>query len=233
MMTGTLGWLAVAAAAFVASHVVLSAAPLRAPLIARLGEKPFLGLYSVVSLVLFGWMIAAFAAAERVDLWVPPMGLRLLAAAIILVAFVFIVAGLTGPNPTAVGQERSIAAPPGGILAVTRHPMMWGIVLWGIAHLLASGDARGMIVFTAMIVLALAGMAHIEARKKASLGSAWETFAARTSLVPFAAIVSGRARFSLAEIGWGRLGLALVIYIGFLYGHRLMFGVAPIPWFSA
>lgn len=232
-MTGSLGSLVAAAAAFVASHVVLSAAPLRASLVARLGERPFLGFYSAVSLILFGWMIAAFAAAERVDLWVPPMGLRLVAAAVVLIAFVFIVAGLTAPNPTAVGQERAISAPPGGILAVTRHPMMWGIVLWGVAHLLGSGDARGMIVFTAMIVLALAGMAHIEFRKKAALGSAWETFAARTSLVPFAAIVSGRARFNLAGIGWGRLGFALAIYIGFLYGHRLMFGVAPIPWFSA
>lgn len=232
-MTGSLGSLVAAAAAFVASHVVLSAAPLRASLVARLGERPFLGLYSAVSLILFGWMIAAFAAAERIDLWVPPMGLRLVAAAIVLFAFVFIVAGVTAPNPTAVGQERAIAAPPGGILAVTRHPMMWGIVLWGIAHLLGSGDARGMIVFAAMIVLALAGMAHIEARKKAALGSAWEGFAARTSLVPFAAIASGRSRFSLAEIGWGRLGLALAAYAGFLYGHRLIFGVAPIPWFSA
>lgn len=232
-MTGTLEMLAAATVVFVVSHVALSAAPVRGPTVARLGERPFQILYSVVSLVLFGWMIAAFAAAPRLDLWVPPMALRLLAAAIMLAAFVLVVAGMTAPNPTAVGQERAIRAQPGGIIAVTRHPMMWGIVLWGIAHLLANGDARGIIVFAGMIVLAAAGMAHLEARKKAAMGSAWDAFAARTSLMPFAAIAAGRARLSLAEIGWWRIGLALMIYGGFLYGHRLLFGVAPIPWFSA
>jgi uncharacterized membrane protein len=229
-MTGSLGALAAATALFVVSHMALSSAPLRGPLAARLGEWPFRALYSTVSLVLLGWMIAAFAAAPRLDLWTPPVALRLVAAAIVLAAFVLVVCGLTAPNPTAVGQERTIVMTPRGILNITRHPMMWGIVLWGIAHLLASGDACGIIVFAGMIVLALAGMAHIERRKKASLGPAWDTFAARTSIVPFAA---GRARLNVAEIGWWRVGLAFLAYAGFLYGHRLLFGVAPIPWFSA
>jgi uncharacterized membrane protein len=232
-MTGSLEMLAAAVAAFVVSHLALSAAPLRGPAIVRLGEWPFRILYSAVSLVLFGWMIAAFAAAPRLDLWAPPAPLRLLAAAIVLAAFILVVAGVTAPNPTAVGQERAIAAQPGGILSVTRHPMMWGIVLWGFAHLLASGDARGIILFAGMVVLALAGMAHLDARKKAAMGSAWDAFAARTSLMPFAAIAAGRARLNPAEIGWWRIGLAFAAYGGFLYGHRLFFGVAPIPWFSA
>ena len=225
--------LAAAVAAFVVSHLALSAVPLRAPAVARLGEWPFRILYSTISLVLFGGMIAAFVSAPRLDLWTPPSALRLVAAAIVLVAFVLVVGGLTAPNPTAVGQERAITARPGGILAVTRHPMMWGIVLWGIAHLLASGDARGMIVFAGMVALAAAGMAHLEARKKAAMGAAWDAFAALTSLWPFAAIAAGRARLNFAEIGWWRIGLAFVVFAGFLYGHRIMFGVAPIAWFSA
>ncbi|MEK7246801.1 MAG: NnrU family protein [Pseudomonadota bacterium] len=232
-MTGSLGELAAATAAFVASHIALSAAPLRGQVVARIGEWPFRIIYSTVSLALFGWMIAAFAAAPRLDLWTPPSALRLLAAAIVLIAFVLVVAGVTAPNPTAVGQERAMTAPPGGILAVTRHPMMWGILLWGIAHLLASGDARGIIVFAGMIVLAAAGMAHLDIRKKAAMGAAWEAFAARTSVWPFAAITAGRARLNIAELGWGRIGLVLAVYAGLLYSHRILFGVAPIPWFSA
>lgn len=232
-MTESLGMLAVAVAAFVVSHLALSAAPLRAPVVARVGEWPFRILYSSISLVLFGGMIAAFVAAPRLDLWIPPSSLRLVAAVIVLVAFVLVVGGLTAPNPTAVGQERAITAQPGGILAITRHPMMWGIVLWGVAHLLASGDARGMIVFAGMGALAAAGMAHLEARKKAAMGATWDAFAARTSLWPFAAIAAGRARLNFAEIGWWRIGLALVVFVGFLYGHRILFGVAPITWFSA
>ncbi|MCC7016547.1 MAG: NnrU protein [Rhodospirillales bacterium] len=230
---GSLGMLAAAVAVFVVSHLALSAAPLRGSAVARIGEWPFRILYSTVSLALFGWMFAAFAAAPRLDLWSPPSILRLLAAAIVLFAFVLAVAGATASNPTAVGQERAMAAPPSGILAVTRHPMMWGIVLWGIAHLLANGDARGMIVFAGMIILAVVGMAHLEARKKAAMGATWDAFAARTSVWPFAAVVAGRARLSIAGIGWSRIGLALAVYVGLLYAHRILFGVAPIPWFSA
>jgi uncharacterized membrane protein len=125
-----------------------------------------------------------------------------------------------------------MAAPPSGILAVTRHPMMWGIVLWGFGHLLASGDARGIVLFSGMIALAAAGMAHLEVRKKAAMGATWDAFAARTSLWPFAAIAAGRARLNIAELGW-RIGLALAVYGGLLYAHRILFGVAPIPGFSA
>ena len=232
-MTGSLGMLAVAVAVFVVSHIALSVAPLRGPAVARIGEWPFRIVYSTVALGLFGWIVVAFAAAPRLDLWTPPSALRLLAAAVVLVAFILVVGGLTAPNPTAVGQERAMAAPPTGILAVTRHPMMWGIVLWGIAHLLANGDARGIIVFLGMIALAAAGMAHLETRKKAAMGATWEAFAARTSVWPFAAIAAGRARLNVAEIGWGRIGLALAAYAGLLYAHRILFGVAPIPWFSA
>jgi uncharacterized membrane protein len=225
--------LAAAVAVFVVSHLALSAAPLRGPVVARIGEWPFRILYSTVSLVLFAWIVAAFAAAPRLDLWTPSSALRLFAAAIVLFAFVFIVAGATAPNPTAVGQERAMTAPPGGILVVTRHPMMWGIVLWGIAHLLANGDARGIVVFSGMIVLAAAGMAHLEARKRAAMGATWDAFAARTSVWPFAAIAAGQARLNMAELGWGRIMLALAVYAGLLYAHRILFGVAPIPWFSA
>ena len=232
-MTGSLGMLATAVAVFVVSHLALSAAPLRGPAVARVGEWPFRIIYSTISLALFGWIVIAFAAAPKLDLWTPPSVLRLFAAAIVLVAFVLVVGGLTAPNPTAVGQERAMAAPPTGILAVTRHPMMWGIVLWGIAHLMANGDARGIIVFSGMIALAAAGMVHLEARKKAAMGATWEAFAARTSVWPFAAIAAGRARLNVAELGWGRIGLALAVYAGLLYAHRILFGVAPIPWFSA
>ncbi len=232
-MTDSLGMLAIPTAAFVVSHMVLSATPVRAPLVARFGPWPFRVVYSTIAMLLFGWMVAAFAAASRFELWHPPAILRLAAAAVMPVAFFFVVAGMTSRNPTAVGQEKAIEAAPRGIIAVTRHPALWGILLWGIAHVLANGDARGLVLFLGMIVLAAAGMAHMDARKKTEMGPAWDTFATRTSTVPFAAAVAGRVRIVFAEIGWGRVALALALYGGFLYVHGLLFGVAPIPWFSA
>jgi len=232
-MTGSLGSLAIATAAFVVSHFVLSALPVRGPMIARLGEWPFRILYSTVSLLLFVWMLAAFAAVDRHEIWHPPALTRLIALLLMLAAFFMVVSGMTTRNPTAVGQEKAIAMRPVGIIAVTRHPSMWGFLLWAVAHLLANGDARGMIVFAGMGILAGIGMMHIDWRKKATQGEAWNDFAARTSLVPFAAIVAERTRLDLREIGWGRAALAAVLYMAFLYAHRPIFGVAPLPWFSA
>ena len=54
-----------ACALFVGSHFLLSH-PLRAPLVGRMGEKGFLGLYSLVALVSFGWMAWAY---RRVEAW--------------------------------------------------------------------------------------------------------------------------------------------------------------------
>ena len=54
-MTG-IGMLTLASATFVGTHFLMSH-PLRAPLIARLGEKGFAGIYSLVALITFGWMI--------------------------------------------------------------------------------------------------------------------------------------------------------------------------------
>ena len=232
-MTDSLATLVIATATFVVSHMVLSMRPVRASLVARFGPWPFRIGYSAIAALFLGWMVAAFATAPRLDLWQPPAALRLVAAVVMPVAFFFVVAGMTSRNPTAVGQEEAVKLAPKGIIAVTRHPAMWGILLWGIAHVLANGDARGLIVFGGMIILAAAGMAHMDFRKRTEMGPDWAPFAARTSVFPFAAAIAGRVRIVLADIGWGRAALALALYGGFLYTHRLLFGVAPMPLFSA
>jgi uncharacterized membrane protein len=46
--------------------------------------------------------------------------------------------------------------------------------------------------------------------------------------VPFAAIAGGRSSLDVAAIGWWRIGLALLLYVVFLFLHRPLFGVAPV-----
>jgi uncharacterized membrane protein len=61
------------------------------------------------------------------------------------------------------------------------------------------------------------------------LGSAWEPFAAQTSIVPFAAITVGRNRFIPGEIGFWRWSIALLVYALMLGGHAPVIGVSPFP----
>jgi uncharacterized membrane protein len=230
-MTGSLWHLALAVGLFVGSHFLLSSPPIRRPLAGRLGERPFVAAYSTLALLLFVWVLRAYGDAPLVDVWEPGTGLRHLALAVMPFACVLVVAGLTTRNPTTVGADtRAIAARgPAGIFTVTRHPMMWGFSLWGVAHLLANGDAAGILLFGGMTVLAAAGALAIDAKKRATLGDSWAAYEAGTSFVPLAAAVGGRARVSLAEIGWWRLALGFALYALLLWGHGSLFGVAVWP----
>ena len=119
--------------------------------------------------------------------------------------------------------------PPMGIQKVTRHPILWAIALWAALHLTANGDLAAVIFFGGLLVMSLGGMVHMEARKRAEPGDAWTRFADQSSLVPFAGIIAGRLRVSLAEIGWSRIAAGLILYLVFLFGHRVVIDVPLLP----
>lgn len=128
-----------------------------------------------------------------------------------------------------VRQELALKSeePARGILRVTRHPMMWAFALGAAVHLLARGDAASLIFFGSFFVLALSGTALIDARKADTLGEDWTRFAAVTSNIPFWAIVEGRNRFRLDEIGWTKILTGLVLYAAFFALHPFLFGARP------
>lgn len=229
-MTGSLGALAIATMLFIASHLLLSYPPLRAPLVARFGEAGFRSLYSVLSLALLTWVALAYRDAPVVDAFLPPIGLQHLSLLIMPFACIFLVAGLTTANPSAIGGDRDFLNDgPIGILKITRHPVMWGFALWGIAHLLANGDVASLILFGGITLLALGGAWAQDTKKRLQFGEAWRAFAARTSFVPFAALIAKRNRMDPAEIGWWRIGLSLLVYALLLWLHPWLFGVNPLP----
>lgn len=230
-VTGELMHVALAAGLFVGSHFLLSSPPVRDPLVAMLGEKPFQGLYSLIALALIIWLAMAYNAAPSVAVWWPPIGLQHVSLTVMVVASILVVGALTTPSPTAAGTDAEALAARGpvGLARITRHPMMWGIGLWGISHLLANGDAAAMILFGSLTFLALAGPLAIDAKRRMALGPVWQGYARQTSYIPFAAIAAGRTRFVMGEIGWWRLGLGVLVYIALLAVHPLLFGVAPWP----
>jgi uncharacterized membrane protein len=220
-----LAQLAVATLAFLGAHFV-SSTPLRAALVKALGERGYLVAYSLAAFATLGWMIWAYSRAPTQPLW---PGLRLLPALAMPFALILAACAYSTRNPTAIGQSIAMRnnEPARGIIRVTRHPLMWGIMLWGAAHVLARGDLASVVFFGGFFVLAALGTVAIDARKADTLGEDWKRFAAVTSNVPFGAIASGRNRLVWREIGWTRVLVALATYVAVLFAHPYLFGARP------
>ncbi|WP_159999996.1 NnrU family protein [Roseomonas sp. 18066] len=215
--------LTIAALAWLALHLLL-AGPLRAPVAGRLGEKAFRGLFSALSVLSLAALILAWRAAPWVPLWAPPGWARGLAIAGMLPALLLFAGALIKPNPTAVGGERAMAAGPRGLQRVTRHPMLWSFALWAALHLQARGDLAGLLFFGSLGLVSLAGMPSIDAKLARRDPAAWQAMAAGSAILPFAAILAGRAPFRPAEIGWLTPLLALALWLALLAGHGALFG---------
>lgn len=223
--------LAAAAVFLLASHFAIASSRLRDVLVRRLGERGYLASYSLVAVAAFAGLVAAYRRAPLDVLWAAPDGLKLALAPVILLAFVLTVAGLTTPNPTIVGAERLFDRPDcvRGILRVTRNPFLWGSGLWAVAHAIATGDLAAILTFGSIAVLGLGGSVVLDEKKARRHAIEWARFASLSSNIPFAAILGGRQRLALGEVGWWRLALAVALFGAAVVAHPWAFGVVPLP----
>jgi uncharacterized membrane protein len=226
-MADTLWPVIVATAAFLGTHFILAWGPVRGALVARLGRGPFLGVYSLIAVATFVWMNMTYIRAPVIEVWPHTATAREVAWVVMVFAAVFLVCGAATSNPTAIGGER--ITDPRGIFKVTRHPILWAVALWALTHMGTTGDVASLIFFGGLAFLALAGMAHIDAKKRAESPSRFARIAAVTSAIPFAALIAGRTRVTLSEIGWPRLLAGLALYLILLYGHEWAIGIRVAP----
>jgi uncharacterized membrane protein len=123
-------------------HVFITRREARAALIARIGEGAYKGLFSLVAvagLVLIGYGFARYRAAGYIPLWDPPAWTRHLNNALMWPAVVCIVAAYI----------------PGNIKRILKHPMLVGVKLWALAHLIANGDLGSVILFGSVLAWAV------------------------------------------------------------------------------
>lgn len=177
--------LIVACVAFVGTHFLLSH-PLRSPVVSRLGERGFLGVYSLVAFATLGWMVWAYlGVAEQAALW--PVGdmFWAIGTVVMWLGSVLFVGSLFG-NPAMPEAKVADVPTPRGVFAITRHPMMWGFALWAAVHILVYPEPAQVVLAGTIAFLALVG-AHLQDRKKARLQpDFWPEWEQRTSYLPFA-----------------------------------------------
>ena len=108
----------------------------------RMGALPWKGAYSVLSIAGFVLIVCGFGQTRLapVVLWVPPLPMRHIAALLTLVTFIFLVAAYVPGN---------------AIKARLRHPMILGVKVWALSHLLANGQLAHVVLFGAFLLWAI------------------------------------------------------------------------------
>ena len=228
------GWneLILAFVLFFLSHIILVRPTIREWLIHHIGKAIYLGAYSALSVILFGWLIVAVGRAPYVPLWqfapwqmwIPNVAMPFVC---LLLAF-----GIAIPNPLSIASHNDEVFNPDhpGIVGVTRHPVLWATALWALAHAMPNGDLAHVLLFGLFGVFSLLGMLAIDSRKQRVLGATeWRRLSRHTSLVPFAALAVGGLQSSSRKIGLFRLGAAVGLYVALLTLHEHVIGVSPFP----
>ncbi len=163
----------------------------RARVIARIGAGAWRVLFSLLSLAAIVVMVHGFRAAPFVALWTPPAWAIHVNNLLMLVAVI-----LTG-----AGHMKS------PITRLVRHPMLTGVLLWAVAHLLVNGDLAAMLLFGGLGLWAVVAMVGLNARD-----GAWTPPA-----------TGGARRLAL------HLVVSLVVFAVIIYIHGWVLGVRPIP----
>jgi uncharacterized membrane protein len=142
-------------AVFIGVHVLVTCRGQRASVIARMGEGSYKALFSIASLagiVLIAYGFAEYRATGWIDVWSPPRWTRHITVALVWPAIICIVAAYF----------------PGRIKTALKHPMLVGVKLWAVAHLISNGDLGSILLFGS--ILAWAVFDRISLKRRADPG---------------------------------------------------------------
>lgn len=227
-----------AALSFAGLHLLVSGTGLRGVLIHYVGQRAYRALFSLVSIATLIWLCRAYThayASDNTSYWVSTHAQHI-AGPVMIFALFLAVPGLVSPNPTAIGQEGLLLREPEprGMQRITRHPFLWGVIVWSIFHVWANGDAASIVFFATFMVVAGAGTLSIDAKRKKVLGETWTMYRTQTSNIPFVALAGARTRYArtryaFREIGAWRVLLAVAVFCALVSVHHRLFHAYPLP----
>lgn len=220
--------LMLATASFVGTHFLMSH-PFRAGLVRRVGETGFLGLYSLVAAITLGWMVwIAWTMPPFAPHWVAPLWVFDWAAPVLMLLASILLVGANIGNPAFPDPKgaATIVRPATGVFAITRHPMNWAFIIWALTHIALSGGPANLVIAGGILTLTFFGSLLQDRKKQSLLGDAWRGWEARTSFIPFAAIVDGRIPVKAIWPGIIPLIGGIVLWLAATYFHTMSAG----PW---
>ena len=159
-------------------------------MVARLGNNAYRGVFALLMLVALAMIIFGWKSAAPSGIYAPPLSGNLLVSVLMLIAFILFVAAQAKTN----------------IKRLLRHPQLTGVIVWGVAHLLANGDSRSVALFGGLGVWAFVEIVLINRRD-----GAWQKPAAAPARTDVIVIIISAIAFAVI-----------------LHFHQWLFGVSPI-----
>jgi uncharacterized membrane protein len=155
---------------------------------ARLGEGTWKGMYSVVSLIGFALVVwgVGLARQQPVLLWQPPVFMRHIAGLLVLIAFILLAATYVPGN---------------GIKARLHHPMILGVKIWALAHLVSNGALHDVMLFGSFLLWAVLDFRSAR-RRDAVAGTVYPPGTAGRSIVAVLAGLVAWVAFAFWLHGW-------------------------------
>ena len=155
----------------------------------RLGQNAYRGAFSVVIVISLVMLVLGWRSASPTHVYAPPLAGSVLTAVLTFVAFVLFVGAQTKTN----------------IKRFLRHPQMLAVILWSLAHLLANGDSRSVVLFGGMGAWAILEIVFCNRRD------------------------GGWQRPDPSHPGWdiATVAIGAVAYVALLLLHEMLFNVAP------
>jgi uncharacterized membrane protein len=166
----------------------------RQKFIAQRGENAWKGIYTVVSFIGLGLIVWGYGLARQqpIVLWNPPLATRHIAALLTLIAFILVASTYFKQSWMRVRFQ---------------HPMVLGVKVWALSHLLSNGTLADVLLFGGFFAWAI--LCFIASKKRDRLlKTQYPTAQAKATIL---AIVAG-------VIGW----LVMAMWL-----HRLLIGVKP------
>ncbi|MGZ9097488.1 MAG: NnrU family protein [Micavibrio sp.] len=216
---------------FIGSHAV-GRTPLHAYIVRHVGEKDYLSVYSALSIALLSWLVYAAIHAPRISLWPWMHGLYWIPNLLMPIAFILLVSGFVVPNPLSLIPRDKGFNPhrPPMIIAVTRHPILWGFLLWSASHIFPNGEFPLAFMFFIFALFAYAGIKMIDKKRQRMLGMAeWQKLSGNAPNIPFSGKSFWRGKFSLGQNDLVGITGGLLLYVAFFYLHPILFNVTPMP----
>jgi uncharacterized membrane protein len=161
---------------------------------ARIGAARWKMAYTVASLIGFALIIWGYSLARQAPfvIWHPPLAMRHIAALLTLIAFILLAASKVPRN---------------AIKARLHHPMLLGVKVWALAHLLANGSLAAMLLFGSFLAWSVLAFRAARQRDRAA-GAVYP---------------AGTMAATLATVGAGVAAWALFAF----WLHGMLIGVRP------